>query len=132
MGHLDISKPAVVNDFDPIDFLIQDFDGEIVQDALFNFRYGADNSHLYLNETMPDGHILDTLNENVKELSEIIPYDNNTLNAAKIKGPHPDSVSASSYVTTQHLGHMVDDGGSHSLIGAAELQILRLCKTRLD
>lgn len=73
--------------------------------------------------------MLDTVNEDAIDLSEIIPNDSNTLNVSTITVPHPDNILASQYVTAQQCGPMVDDGFLYIEISSTELQLLISCKT---
>lgn len=58
---LGIAQFDVFNNYDTIDRLIQDFDGEILQEAFKIFASDVDNLHLYLNYIMSYGTILHTV-----------------------------------------------------------------------
>lgn len=125
---LDISTPMAVNNDDPNDQIIQDFDGEIAQNSLNEFAYDEDNVHLYVNYLLPDRTILAELMKmswTFPTLFQII----NTLSAVTITVPETDNMPAFHFVTAQYLGPMVVDGVPYSAIESTELQLLSGSKT---
>lgn len=125
---IDISTHMAVKNDDPSYQIIQDFDDKIVKIALNEFAYDVDNVHPYLNDVLADRTIFDTVIQNFGYMSVIIPNNLNTLNAATITVADPNNMSDSHYVTSQHLGHMVDHGAPYSAIGSTELNYLDVLK----